>query len=75
MERRKTALHITHSIPEAVLLADRVVVMGPRPGRIVEIIDIDLPRPRRLDKLPAEFNAYAGRIRDIFKSKGVLAMD
>jgi NitT/TauT family transport system ATP-binding protein len=75
MESRKTALHITHSIPEAVLLADRVVVMGPRPGRVVEIIDIDLPRPRRLDKLPARFNDYAGRIREIFKSKGVLAMD
>jgi NitT/TauT family transport system ATP-binding protein len=75
MEKRKTAIHITHSIPEAVLLADRVVVMGPRPGRIVEIIDIDLPRPRRLDKLPAKFNDYAGRIREIFKSKGVLAMD
>ena len=75
MEKRKTALHITHSIPEAVLLADRVVVMGPRPGRIVEIIDIDLPRPRRLDKLPPQFNEYAGRIRDIFKAKGVLAMD
>jgi len=75
MEKRKTALHITHSIPEAVLLADRVVVMGPRPGRIVEIIDIDLPRPRRLDKLPPRFNDYAGRIRDIFKAKGVLAMD
>jgi NitT/TauT family transport system ATP-binding protein len=75
MEKRKTALHITHSIPEAVLLADRVVVMGPRPGRIVEIIDIDLPRPRRLDKLPPQFNQYAGRIRDIFKAKGVLAMD
>jgi NitT/TauT family transport system ATP-binding protein len=75
MEKRKTAIHITHSIPEAVLLADRVVVMGPRPGRIVEIIDVDLPRPRRLDKLPAKFNDYAGRIREIFKSKGVLAMD
>jgi NitT/TauT family transport system ATP-binding protein len=75
MDKRKTALHITHSIPEAVLLADRVVVMSPRPGRIVEIIDIDLPRPRRLDKLPPRFNDYAGRIRDIFKSKGVLAMD
>jgi len=75
MDTRKTALHITHSIPEAVLLADRVVVMGPRPGRIVEIIDIDLPRPRRLDRLPARFNDYAGRIREIFKSKGVLAMD
>ncbi len=75
MDRRKTALHITHSIPEAVLLADRVVVMSPRPGRIVEILDIDLPRPRRLDKLPPRFNDYAGRIRDIFKAKGVLAMD
>jgi NitT/TauT family transport system ATP-binding protein len=43
MEKRKTAMHITHSIPEAFLLADRVVVMSPRPGRIVEILDIDLP--------------------------------
>ena len=75
MDSRKTALYITHGIPEAVLLADRVVVMGPRPGRIVEVINIDLPRPRRLDKLPADFNDYAGRIREIFKSKGVLAMD
>ncbi|MGH7415711.1 MAG: ABC transporter ATP-binding protein [Candidatus Rokuibacteriota bacterium] len=75
MEKRKTAMHITHSIPEAVLLADRVVVMSPRPGRIVEIIEIDLPRPRRLDRLPQRFNDYAGRIREIFKAKGVLAMD
>jgi NitT/TauT family transport system ATP-binding protein len=75
METRKTALHITHSIPEAVLLADRVVVMGPRPGRIVEIIDIDLPRPRRLDRLHGRFHDYSSRIRNIFKSKGVLAMD
>jgi NitT/TauT family transport system ATP-binding protein len=75
MEKRKTAIHITHSIPEAVLLADRVVVMSPRPGRIVEIIEVDLPRPRRLDRLPPRFNDYAGRIREIFKSAGVLAMD
>jgi len=75
MERRKTALHITHSIPEAVLLADRVVVMSPRPGRIVEIIDIDLPRPRRLDRVPQAFHDYTARIREIFKAKGVLAMD
>ena len=75
MEKRKTAIHITHSIPEAVLLADRVVVMSPRPGRIVEILEIDLPRPRRLDRLPQRFNDYAGRIREIFKAKGVLAMD
>jgi NitT/TauT family transport system ATP-binding protein len=75
LQKRKTALLITHSIPEAVLLADRVVVMSPRPGRIVEIMDIDLPRPRRLDRIPPKFNDYAGHIRDIFKAKGVLAMD
>ncbi|MGE0062688.1 MAG: ABC transporter ATP-binding protein [Xanthobacteraceae bacterium] len=75
METRKTALHITHSIPEAVLLADRVVVMGPRPGRIVEVIEIDLPRPRRLDQLSPKFGEYSTQIRNIFKSKGVLAMD
>ena len=75
MEKRKTALHITHSIPEAVLLADRVIVMSPRPGRIVDVIDIDMPRPRRLDRVPTNFNEYCGRIRDTFKSAGVLAMD
>lgn len=75
LETRKTALHITHSIPEAVLLADRVVVMGPRPGRIIEIMDIDLPRPRHLDRLSEKFHQYAAHIRGIFKSQGVLAMD
>ncbi len=75
MEKRKTALLITHSIPEAVLLADRVIVMSPRPGRIVEIIDIDLPRPRRLDRLPEKFNEYTGRIRKIFQASGVLELD
>jgi len=75
MEKRKTALLITHSISEAILLADRVIVMTPRPGRIAEVIDIELDRPRRLDKLPPKFNEYAGHIRQIFQASGVLAMD
>ena len=75
METRKTVLLITHSIPEAVLLSDRVIVMSPRPGRIVEIIDIDLPRPRSLGRLPDKFNEYTDHIRHIFQTAGVLAFD
>lgn len=48
MENRSTIVLVTHSIEEAVLLADRVVVCSPRPGRIRKILDIEIPRPRSL---------------------------
>jgi NitT/TauT family transport system ATP-binding protein len=68
---RKTVLLITHSIGEAVFLSDRVIVMSPRPGRIVETMDIDLPRPRRLAmQASPEFGAYTARIRDSLGLRG-----
>ncbi|MFY1635929.1 ABC transporter ATP-binding protein [Solwaraspora sp. WMMB335] len=50
MERSATIVFVTHSIDEAVLLADRVVVLSPRPGRIRKIVDIGIPRPRSLGR-------------------------
>jgi NitT/TauT family transport system ATP-binding protein len=48
---RKTVVFVTHSMDEAVYLSDRVVVMMPRPGRVAEILDVPLPRPRRPDEV------------------------
>ena len=71
--QRKTVLFITHSIPEAVFLSDRVVVMSPRPGRIGATLAIALPRPRTLDLLgTSEFGRYTTDVRGILQSWGVL---
>jgi NitT/TauT family transport system ATP-binding protein len=65
-EAHKTVLFITHQIDEAIFLADRVVVMSARPGRIIADIPIDLPRPRELRiKRSPEFIAIADRIWDL----------
>ncbi len=73
IQTHKTVLFITHGITEAVFLSDKVVVMGTNPGRIVETLEIDLPRPRTLDmRETPEFGAYAKRIRHIFQDMGFL---
>ena len=65
-ETGATVLFITHSVPEAVLLSDRVVVMTPRPGRIADVIDVRLPRPRSLKDYGSDlFNGYTSRIREL----------
>jgi NitT/TauT family transport system ATP-binding protein len=72
-ENRKTVFFVTHSIAEAVFLADRVFVMAPRPTRILEDIAIDLPRPRNLDVREApKFTAYVHHITHLFYQMGVL---
>ena len=65
---RKTVVFITHQIDEAVFLADRIVVLGRRPGRVKEIIPIELPRPRALAiKRKAEFGAYVERVWNLIE--------
>ncbi|SEJ85027.1 ABC transporter ATP-binding protein [Paraburkholderia diazotrophica] len=73
LESKKTVLLITHSIPEAVFLSDRVLVMSERPGSIAAIYDIDLPRPRPLEVMatPA-FLHYTKTIRAHFNAQGSL---
>jgi len=62
--RKKTIVLVTHSIPEAVLLSDRVLVLSPRPGHLRLLLDIALPRPRQvaMQYSPA-FGQLAGEIR------------
>jgi NitT/TauT family transport system ATP-binding protein len=66
-EEKKTVVFITHSIPEAVLLGDRVVVMSPRPGRISEVLTVDIPRPRSLKTMALpRFGEICDEIRSRF---------
>jgi NitT/TauT family transport system ATP-binding protein len=72
-DTRKTLLFITHSIAEAVFLSDRVVMMSKAPGKVVDIVTIDLPRPRLLAvRETPEFLAYVHRIRHHFAELGIV---
>ena len=73
LRRRPTVVFITHSVEEAVGLSDRILVMSPSPGEIVDDITVDLPRPRPIVLGDApEFGAYVDRIHRQFERMGVL---
>ena len=62
-QRRSTVMFVTHSVDEAILLADRIVLLGPRPGRVIEVLDVSLERPRwaydaRADRRFVELRSY-----------------
>jgi NitT/TauT family transport system ATP-binding protein len=74
-QSHKTVLFITHDIDEAILLGDRVHVMTARPGRIKEVVEIDIPRPRNVDVLTSiEFIAIKRRIMALIHDEAVRAM-
>ncbi len=73
MQTKKTVLFITHSISEAVMLGDRVVVMTPRPGRIKGIVPVPLPRPRDFASMGlAEFHDTCGKVRQMMNAAGFI---
>ena len=73
MRRRPTVLFITHSVEEAVGLSDRILVMSPSPGEVVEDVRVDLPRPRPIVLGDApEFATYVDRIHRKFERMGIL---
>jgi NitT/TauT family transport system ATP-binding protein len=65
--RRQTVLFVTHDVDEALILADVVYVMSAAPGRIIERIDVDLGRPRSVERLDASFIAKRARIIELLK--------
>lgn len=72
-ERVATAFLVTHSIPEAVILSDLIYVMKPRPGRVAEVVEVGLPRPRKLDMVTTpRFGEIVDHIRDLLDREAFL---
>ena len=73
-EQRRAVLFVTHGIDEAVYLADRVIVLGRRPGMIKEIVPIDLPRPRRGVRNSAAAGEYVEHIWNLIRDEAARAI-
>ena len=70
-ESRKTIMFVTHNVAEAIFIADRVVVMTARPGRLARIFDIDLPRPRTVEmQFEPEFVALVREVKSVVETGG-----
>ena len=76
-KEQRTVMFITHDVDEAVFLANRVIVMAARPGRVYDVVDIDLPYPRSEEfRLSPEFAAWRNRVwRSVYHQDGATAAD
>jgi len=73
MKTQKSVLFITHSIPEAVFLADKIIVLSSRPGTVMETVAVDIPRPRRVETMTdPTFSTLCNRLRGMFGSHGTI---
>ena len=74
-QAQSTILFVTHSIAEAVFLSTRIVVMSPRPGRIADVVAVDLPRPRTVEtREDPRFFELVTQVRELLRAGGADAV-